>query len=66
MIMNEEIQKYSDLREEAFEKWLRYHEDDKKNQGSLAKMFYAGWDAAILILCKGACDGNNRGNEEMV
>jgi len=47
-----EIQKYSDLREEEFEKWFSLHESDKKKQGSLAKMFYAGWDAAILTLCK--------------
>jgi hypothetical protein len=64
--MNEEIHRYSDLREEEFEKWFSLHESDKKKQGSLAKMFYAGWDAAILTLCKGACSGNNRGNEEMV
>lgn len=50
--MDEDIQKYSRLREEEFVKWCKTHCECNKDHSSSARMYFAGFDAAVKLLCK--------------
>ncbi len=50
--MDEDIQKYSRLRDEEFEKWCKSNSETGKEYGIYIRMFYAGFDAAVKALCR--------------